>query len=56
MCEACDLVKKWPYWQHTLVESVEKKIDMRYLSKGRQKDAGTEAPIRVLEEVDSQAC
>ena len=56
MCEACDLVKKWPYWQHTLVESVEKKIDMRHLSKGRQKDAGTEGPIRVLEEVDSQAC
>ena len=55
MCEACDLVKKWPYW-HTLVESVEKKIDMRHLSKGRQKDADTEGPNSVLEEVGSQAC
>ena len=26
MCEAYDLVKKWPYWQHTLVESVEKRL------------------------------
>ena len=55
MCETRDLGMKWPYW-HTLVESVEKKIDMRYLSKGRQKDAGTEGPISVLEEVGSQAC
>ena len=48
MCEIRDLGIKWPYW-HTLVESVERNIDMFCLSKGRRKDAGTKGPISVPE-------
>ena len=54
MCETRDLGIRWPYWR-TLLLSDEIKIDMRCVSRGRQKDAGTEGPISVLEEVGSKA-
>ena len=54
MCETRDLGIKWLYW-HPLAFSDEIKFDMRCVSNGRQKDAGTEGPINVLEEVGSQA-
>ena len=40
MCETRDLGIKWPCL-HTLVHGDKIKIDMRYVSKGRQKDADT---------------
>ena len=55
MCETRDLGLKWPFW-HTLVFRDQIKIDMRFcVPKGRQKEAGAEGQISVLEKVGSQA-
>ena len=57
MCEVRDLGMKWSCWHSlSLVLGDEIKIDTRCVCpKGRQKDAGIEGPISVLEEVGSQA-
>ena len=50
-----DLGTKWPHW-HTLMFSDDtKKRHEICAPKGHQKDAGTESPIRKLEEVGSKA-
>ena len=54
MCETRDLGTEWPYW-HTLIFGSDIKIDVRFVSERCQKDARTDGPFSLLEEMCSQA-